>query len=109
MGASPTCLKCVDILDVGLSAVKGAMGVSLFKLGMLYKNAAKSDAALGRAIGPAVGPAVGKAHRKSLTKKAAKETAAAAAAKALTPPVNCEEEDICNKYKPFMRAASALF
>jgi hypothetical protein len=103
-----TCLKCVDYLDVALSAVKGGMGVGLLKVAALYKNAAKSDAALGRLMGP-VGPAVANANIKALAERAAKETAATTAAKVLTPPVNCEDDDVCKKYKSLMKAASALF
>ena len=81
-----TCLKCVDMLDVALSGVAGAMGVSTFKVA---KDLVK----------------VGRSPDLNLL---AKQKAATAAAKGATPPVSVCDEDECKKYN-LMYAISAIF
>lgn len=106
-GDLSTCLKCVDYLDVGLSAIKGYMGVGFLQVARSWKDAAKAEAALERLMGP-IGPAVAKAQRRALTERFAMETAATKAAKATTPPVNFCEEDTCRRFK-LMRLISVVF
>jgi hypothetical protein len=95
-GDFATCLKCVDLLDVVLSGVKGAMGLGVLGVAKIWRNAAKTDAAMERLMGPA-GRVLSENNRRAITEKAVKETAATAVAKAATPPVACEDNDVCKK------------
>jgi uncharacterized protein RhaS with RHS repeats len=106
-GTLSTCLKCVDVLDVALSGVAGAMGFGTLQVIKGQLNLTRSSAALTRAMGP-VGGSVARSGQAAIVKQYAKEKAAAGAAKLATPPVTCEDKDECKKYK-VMQAVSALF
>jgi uncharacterized protein RhaS with RHS repeats len=106
-GSFSTCLKCVDVIDVGLSGVAGAMGFGAFQVLKGQMNLKRSAAALTKAMGP-VGDSVARAGQAAIVKQFGKEKAATAAAKLATPPVSCDPIDECEKYK-IMRAVSAFF
>jgi RHS repeat-associated protein len=106
-GSLSTCMKCVDMLDVFLSGVSGAMGFGTLQVIKGQLNLARSAAALTSVMGP-VGGSVARSSQAAIVKQYAKEKAATGAAKLATPPVACEDKDECKKYK-LMQAASTLF
>jgi uncharacterized protein RhaS with RHS repeats len=106
-GTFSTCLKCVDVLDVALSGVAGAMGFGTLQVLKAQMNLSRSVAALTKAMGP-VGGSVARSGQAAILRQFGKEKAATGAAKLATPPVTCEDKDECKKYR-LMQAVSALF
>jgi RHS repeat-associated protein len=93
-GDAQTCMRCVDYLDVGISAVGGAFGVSGLSIVKRVLRNKKYGSVMGK-----TGRGVDENDINDLWKQFAKEKAAGWAAKKTTSPVNFECEDECKKFK----------
>jgi hypothetical protein len=106
-GKLSTCLKCVDVLDVAISGVAGALGFGTRQVLKGQLNLTRTAAVLTGLLGP-VGGAVARSSQRSIVRQYAKERVATGVAKLTTPPIACADEDECKKYK-LMRVISPLF